>query len=52
MGLLPEVALTAEQRKGNRKRIKRELVAARQRKIFDEFWAQKSGSEVISEASL
>ncbi len=41
-GLLPPVTLSKEQRRDrkNRKRIKKELAAARAREIFDSFWEQ------------
>ena len=38
-GLLPSVELTKEQRKGNRKKIKKELVAKRAQDVFQSFYS-------------
>jgi methylenetetrahydrofolate--tRNA-(uracil-5-)-methyltransferase len=38
-GLLPSVELTREQRKGDRKRAKKELVTARAREVFQSFYS-------------
>ena len=38
-GLLPTVELTKEQRKGDRKRIKKELVSRRAQEVFQNFYS-------------